>query len=212
MADTKWTKADGSVYAAAGVSIVKEGLLGWAQTEAYKDKLDADTKSYISTLRAEMRSYESQMGVFKGQEVELQQQLQGRISQRALEGLKAESRLRAAAAETGASGGSIEAAIRQADMDTMMDSARIKADAMHKKSDLLRRRDMLNVSLQNKLSGLSPEVRGPSEAMGWVSGLSSGLNVYMGTYSMLGEEQRASLFGSSAGNVGRNDIKPLEES
>lgn len=183
----------GAAGYSAAISSFGNILGGFAQTSAYKAKLNAETNAIIRGLENATKSFAQQMSLMKGQEQDIEQQLFSKLSQRGIEAIKAESRLRTAAAETGTTGGTTDAAIDQAYMDYVMDAALITQDAKYKQKDLTRRMETLRLSLSNKISG--SEVISPNyKTNAVVSGLSGGVTGFKNIYEFLGEEQRRELF------------------
>lgn len=159
----------------------------------------ADIKSRsdaaINAMNLEVKSYKAQLSAMERQENELDQQLFGSLSQRSIEALKAEARLRAGAASTGTSGGSTDASVRQSYMDYALDAAVLSAKAAHEKRNILTRMNMLDVSFDNRISDMSSNIISPFAA--GLKTMTGAMTGFQSGYSMLSESARESFFSNT---------------
>lgn len=136
---------------AAGISAVSSVISDQLATQAFKAKLDAQTDAAIQNVGNAITSFELQQVKNKEQLDNINNVLGDKLSERALTALKEASLLRAAAAETGTTGGTTDIAIKEAFINENMDKANIVSSARQQRRNLLIGMDVAELGIENKI-------------------------------------------------------------
>ena len=188
------TSSQGAGLAGMGISALGSIMSSMAETEAFKDKMEAITQAKIATMKQAVTSYEFEQVKNAEQIQELDEVLGDKLSQRALQGIKNQARLKAAAAETGTSGGTTDDAIMEAFMVEHFDRANMISSSKQRKRSVMRSMEAAGVRLGKELQGItSGGTQITSNSL--LAGASSGVDILMSGLSFASEEDKSSLFG-----------------
>jgi len=189
----------GSSYAgyAAGITAIS-GVLGDIQaTKAFKANLNAATNAAIQNVGNAVTSFELQQ-VKNAENIEnINHVLGDKLSERGLNALKEASLLKAAAAETGTTGGTTDFAIKEAFINENMDKANIVATARQQTRNILTTMDIQHVGIQNQIDST---LLGGGVAIGTdplLAGIAGGLGNITQTLNLIPMSERTSFFGIS---------------
>lgn len=180
-------------YASLGIGAVSGILSSLSSSKANIENIKSKNNAAIQAIQDEVAAFKAQASIIDSQDLQLDQQLFNKMSQRGLEALKAEARLRAAAAETGTTGGTTDVAVGQAWVDFARDAALITSEAKEQKLNLSRRLDTYSLSSKHKISeyaSAGSSFMKPS----YLSSFSATASGLLKGYSMLGESDREKLF------------------
>ena len=182
-----------SSIASIGLSGLTSVMTSMAEADAFKAKMEAITKSKVDTMKQAVTSYEFEQIKNAEQIQELDEVLGDKLSQRALEGIKNQARLKAAAAETGTSGGSTDAAIMEAFMTEHFDRATIVSASEQKKRNVMRSMEASGVRLSKELQSIGSGV--PTyDSNPLMAGLSAGIGAVSSGISSLSNKDKSKLF------------------
>ncbi len=163
---------------------------------AKMNDIEARTRASITAIGLQMDSYKTQLSSLGRQSKEIDQALHSSLSQRGIEALKAEGRLRAGAAETGTAGGTTATAVGQAFMDEALDAAIITSQAKQHQISIMSRIDMAEISTRNRISEFASNI--PSATGAGLQLVAAGVSSFETGYSMMGEDARSQLFSGDA--------------
>jgi len=187
----------GAALASAGISTLSSVLSDYMETQAYKAELDARTDAAIKNVGNAVTSFELQQSKNAENIKNINNVLGDKLSERGLIAIKEESMLKAAAAETGTSGGTTDMAIKEAFINENMDKANIISSARQQQKNILTNMDTAQLGIQNQIDSilLGGEVQNNTNS--FIKGLDSGLGVVSSTLGMLPDSQKAKVFGIS---------------
>ncbi len=166
---------------AIGISSIANVMAQQAQTEAYKNKLNAMTQAAITNAGNKVTSFE--LASAKNVEAinNINQVMGDKLSERALTAMKEASLLKAAGAETGTSGGTTDDAINEAYLNEHFDKANIISSAKQQRGSILATMEMqesdTRMSIDSMLTG-GVEFSGSTGAalaQGALQGVNTGL-------------------------------------
>lgn len=148
--------------------------------------IKSQTSNVLKAIDLESDSYLTQYNILTEQSNEIDRELGDAMTQRGLDALKAEARLRAGAAETGTSGGTTRLAYTEAYVTQALDNAILKSRSEQTKRDLVRRKIMTKISYTNRMNSLTSGIQ---------SGTSAGLEVFStGMSSAISGYQMGTMF------------------
>lgn len=187
--------AGGYSLVAAGISTLSGIVSDRMATQAFKDELNAKTNAAIQNVGNAITSFELQQ--IKNQENinNINEVLGDKLSERGLAAMKEASMLKAAAAETGTSGGTTDIAIREAFVNENMDKANIVAQARQSVRGILSAMDTSTVSMQHSIDSILLGGGVSVNTNPFLSGVAGGLSTFTNTMSMLPSSEKASMFG-----------------
>ena len=161
----------------AGIGATQAILGGYASVQAAK----AQGKAVANAITMAGQNYQRQLQSNQEQENLLEEQTRSMLSERGLEALKAESRLRAGTSGTGLSGSTMTEAVNQTNFDKLFDSAVILGRATTTKENMAREKMSQFIAFQNR----TQEYRsGISSGSGTAGAIMNSLTAGMNTVSM----------------------------
>jgi len=124
MSNVKPTNADyGVSYASAGISVINSIAGAFLSVNAFESQLRAQTDAKIANMENVVSNYEYEAYKLEEDMALMDSMFADKISERQLQGMKDYATMKAAAAETGTSGGSTNEATIQAHSDMAFDIA-----------------------------------------------------------------------------------------
>jgi len=191
------TQGGGSSYAGYASAITALGGVasGFQETSAFKAELKAKTDAAIQNVGNAVTSFELQQVKNAEQVDNINHVLGDKLSERGLTAMKEESLLKAAAAETGTSGGTTSMAIKEAFINENMDKANIISSARQQTKSILTSMDMATLGIQHTIDST---LLGGGVNIGTSSvwaGISGGLTNATQTLSMIPMSERVDAFG-----------------
>ncbi len=143
--------------------------------------LEQRTEATLNTMDSAINTFIYGQDVAYSQMEELDRAVGDKMTERGMEALMAESRLRAASAETGTTGGTTETAVKDAYMQQSLDNAVTIRNARTSKVSILRQMESDTLGLNNRLESLASGLATPTGAAlqagsSALSGFSTGLN------------------------------------
>ena len=182
---------------AAGISLLSSIAGDFASTSAFKANINAQTDAKIANMKSMMTSYELEQVKLSEQIGELDEVLGDKLSARGLASIKSRALLKAAAAETGTSGGTTDYAAQEAYMNEHFDRANIISETENRQKSIMSSMGIKTQRLKSDLESIAsgtPSVQNNTV----LSALTGGLGVFTNTLSMMPTSEKDSLF----------DIKP----
>ena len=192
-------KSGGSMSGYSGyastISTVANVAQGFAETSAFKANLRSRRDNDFRNSQSILKNFELEKQNSMENVNAINEALGDKLSERGLTAMKEASLLRAAAAETGTSGGTTDTAIQEAYMNEAMDRANMRAGARNQISGVYAqlanshnaKRDMIDSML------IGGGVKVNTNPL--VAGIANGLNVGMTAIDMLPMKERAELIG-----------------
>jgi hypothetical protein len=180
---------------AAGLTAITGALADAQATSAFKDKLAAETHAAIQNVGNAITSFELQQIKNAENISNINQVLGNKLSERGLNAMKEASLLKAAAAETGTSGGTTDLAIKEAFINENMDKANIVASARQQQKSIYASMGIQALALNNQIDStlLGGGVSVNTNPL--FAGLSGGLSNITNTLSMLPDSEKSQIFG-----------------
>lgn len=183
-----------SAQASAGISIVSSIAGSILQTQAFEAQLEADTEARISNIGNTLASYELNAVKLSEDHDLLDSMFADKISERTLQGMKDFSTMKAAAAETGTSGGSTGEAVNEAFVNEMFDVALINQQRKQSLGGITRKAEIAKQNAVNTFKSLaSGGVNVKANAM--LAGLGGASNTLGSLLSTMPLAVRADMFG-----------------
>lgn len=139
----------------AGISALSSIAGAVLSTQAFKAQLRAKTDASIANMNNLVNSYEYEAYKTKENELTLDAMYADKISETTLNSMKKMAYAKAAAAETGTSGGSTSEAVLQHQVDLQFDIAKINQDRKLAKISLLRKAEASRINLENQLDAIA---------------------------------------------------------
>lgn len=184
MADIKATSSDMNLgYANAGISVINSIAGAMLSTRAFEAQIKAETDAKIANMGTVMSNYEYEAVKLKEDFAIMDDMFANKVSERSLQAMKDYATMRAAAAETGTSGGSTDEAVIQAHADAAFDIAIINHKRRVSSYGAVKRSEKSNMDAINALTALasgSTNVESNSLLAG-LAGFSSALGGIMST-------------------------------
>jgi len=187
------TASEKATVASAGITAGTTILSGIQETKAFERQAKAKADAKIANMKQATTSYEFSMSKMKQQVEELDQVLGSKLSERSMQSLKDQARLRVASAETGTSGGTTDLAIQEAFMAEHFDKANIIASATNEQRSIQTQMDSQTIKLQSDLLSLSTGMPRVSSD-GWLTATSGGISAFQQTLAMLPKQSKEDLF------------------
>lgn len=181
--------------ASAGISTIGGIISGAMQTEAFKEQLKAETDAAIANAGNVSTSFELQMAQTEDIINNLNDSIGNKMSERGLNAIKEASLLKAASAESGTSGGTTEAAIKEAFINEHMDKANIINAGKQQLAGLMRSIDTAELSAEHKIDSILLGGKTSISGNPLMTGLAGGVSSFTNTLGMLSNEDKANLFG-----------------
>lgn len=208
--DTTSSVASPLALGSIALSTVTSITSGIAETRAFKAQLEADTNTYIRQLEADTETAITNVGnavtSFELQQSQNRQQIDNinrilgdKLTERGLAALKEAALLRAAAAETGTTGGTSTFAVKEAFITENMDKANLVSTARQQVRGILTAMDVSELSLQQEIDSLLLGRQSISGGLAittdpFISGIASGLNIAESAVSRLPQSEIAKIF------------------
>lgn len=180
---------------AAAISTLSNVIGGFQETAAFKAQLNARTDAAIRNVGNAVTSFELQQVKNKENIDNINHILGDKLSERGLNALKEEALLKAAAAETGTSGGTTDFAIKEAFINENMDKANIVAAARQQRRNIFISMDMNEVSIKNQIDST---LLGGGVTIGTnsaLAGLAGGLGTVTDIFGMIPMSEKTQIFG-----------------
>jgi len=155
------------------------------------------SRAIINNIGAEVETFRWSQNIRKQQLQELNRAVGDKMTERGVQAMETEARLRAAAAETGTAGGTTAIAVQDAYMKEALDMAAIARQGEVSKVSMFRQLQAERMSMSNRIQSLASGLQSPLSA-----GLST-LNVAATSFNAgvgyLNTSQQESLFNISEG-------------
>lgn len=180
---------------AAGISALSGVFSDEMATQQFKAQLEAETNAAIQNAGNLVTSFELQQAQNRETINNINHILGDKLSERGLNAMKEASLLRAAAAETGTSGGTTDFAIKEAFINENMDKANLISAARQQQKSIF---SAMNVSKLNVEHGIDSLLLGGGVNVGTnvaLAGVAGGLTVAMNTLNLVPMSERVSAFG-----------------
>lgn len=180
---------------AAGIAAISTLVSGFQETAAFKAGLNARTDVAIQNVGNAVTSFELQQVKNKENIDNINHILGDKLSERGLNALKEASLLKAAAAETGTSGGTTDFATKEAFINENMDKANIVASARQQQRNIFVSMDMAEVGIKNQIDST---LLGGGVTIGTnsaLAGLAGGLGSVTDILGMIPASERTQVFG-----------------
>ena len=162
-----------AVAVAGGIGVANALLGGYASIQATKAK----GRAVRDAIKEAGLDYQRQLNASKEQEDLIELQTRTMLSERGLEALKAESRIRTSISGTGLSGSTMGEVQSQANFDKLFDNAVIVGRAVIDKENLTREKLSNYVTFKNRQQDYVNEMNNPNTTAGAIMGaISTGLN------------------------------------
>lgn len=181
------------IYTAASVSALGSIAHGFADTSSFKSQLNSILNAKIANMRLTTTNYELEQQFMSQQIEDINEVLGDKLSERSLQAIKNEAILKAAAAETGTSGGTTAIAVMEAKMAEQFDRGNIIADIKNQQKQIMRQMDVSTQRLKSDLAGLSSGIPTVGKNS-LVAGLAGGLGAFSNILGMMSDSQKSSLF------------------
>lgn len=180
----------GLATAISGISTILGGI---ADVRQFKQQLESETNAIVQNIGNAVTAFEYEHNAYNEQIDNINEALHDKMSEAGLIAIQNEATLRAAAAETGTTGGTTDNVIRDAYIKEAMDKANIRAAAKQQTSSVLRMQSSASLKLKHDIQGIAS--RGTSVSIDpTVSVLAGGLSGMQNLYSMLPNSYRAQLW------------------
>lgn len=161
----------------AGIGATQAVLGGYASIQATKAK----GKAVANAITEAGLDYQRQLQSSYEQDKLIEEQTRSMLSERGLEALKAEARLRAGVSGTGLSGATMSEAVNQSNFDKLFDSAVILGRANVSKENQTREKMSQFIAYKNRTQEYKNSL---SASSGTASALMNTLSASMNTVSM----------------------------
>ena len=191
------TQGGGSSYSpyAGAISAVSSVISDQMATQAFKAELNARTDAAIQNVGNAITSFELQQVKNAENIANINHVLGDKLSERGLMALKEASLLKAAAAETGTSGGTTDFAIKEAFINENMDKANIVSSARQQKRNIFISMDLAEEGIK---STIDSTLLGGGVNIGTnplLAGVASATSAVTQTLGMIPMSERVSAFG-----------------
>ena len=194
------TAGQNYVYATAGISALSSLVGASLSIRAYKSQAEAQTNAKIANMDSILSTYE--YTAYKTQEESryIDSLYADKVSESTLDTMKKASMAKAAAAETGTSGGSTDEAIMQRYVDGQFNVAIINNERMTAKRSAF---NQAEASRQNAINQFKTLASGgvSNNASALVSGLSGFSTALGGLLTTMPADVRASMFGDTTSGL-----------
>lgn len=196
MATSKPTSTQtNTAQANIGIQVLGNIASNILSTNAFEAQIEADTNARIANMDNQLTNYEFTAHKLKEDHRLLDSMFADKISERALQGMKDLSTMKAAAAETGTTGGSTGEAVMQTRVDEMFDIAIINSKRKSALGGILRQGETSKMNAINSFKSLASG--GVNiKANGLLSGLAGATNALGSILSTMPNSVRAEMFGS----------------
>ena len=191
------TQGGGSSYSpyAGAISAVSSVISDQMATQAFKAELNARTDAAIQNVGNAITSFELQQVKNAENIANINHVLGDKLSERGLMALKEASLLKAAASETGTSGGTTDFAIKEAFINENMDKANIVSSARQQKRNIFISMDLAEEGIK---STIDSTLLGGGVNIGTnplLAGVASATSAVTQTLGMIPMSERVSAFG-----------------
>ncbi len=203
MADTEPTSTStGAAYANIGIQTLGNIASSIVQTNAFEKQLKAQTDAKIANMDNILTSYEFSAFKLAEDYDALDSAFADKISERSLQGMKDFATMKAAAAETGTTGGSTFEAINQAKVDEMFDTAIINSKRKSALGGILRQRETSKLDAINSFKSLASGGTNVS-ANSMLAGLAGATNILGSLLMTMPKSVSTDIFGmdTTGGNA-----------
>ena len=196
---------------ASVISGVSSVASSFAETKAFEDQLDARSRNYMASLKANadaaiqnvgnlMTSFELQQVQNKDNINNINHILGDKLSERGLSAMKEEALLRAGAAETGTTGGTTDMAVKEAFINENMDKANIVSSARQQNRAIFQAMDVADLRMSHQidsilLGGLEAPQITEMNTSPIIAGLQGGLGAFTNTMNLMPMSERSQVFG-----------------
>ncbi len=196
MADTLDDTTSGTNYGTALIPALTTLLGVGVQTVDIQNR----SKAILQNMDSQIESFEWSQNVKKEQLQELDRAVGDKMTERGVQTLITEARLRAGAAETGTAGGTTAGAVTDAYKQESLDMAAILRQGEISQVSMFRQMQSDRLSLGNRLTSLASGMQTTESAA--LSTLSAGLAGFNTGLGYLNTDQQESLFDTSEGSLG----------
>jgi len=144
-------------YGNIGLSAINSIASAYLTTKAFEQQLEAKTESQLKNMENQVNSFELNAFKLKEDMAVLDDAFANKVSDRMLQSMKDTATMRAAAAETGTTGGSTDTAVLQATVDANFDIAIINAKRKEGNRQGLRKHEQAQQQAINNIRSIASD-------------------------------------------------------